>query len=88
LIKFYKFYKVNFVYFLNHYIYIMTKIQFIFIFCFCIYLEIDFKNMNQETFNKLFIMFLVFFNNFYVITKYSKTDNNIEIAQNTTTDDD
>lgn len=66
----------------------MTKIQFIFIFCFCIYLEIDFKNMNQETFNKLFIMFLVFFNNFYVITKYSKTDNNIEIAQNTTTDDD
>ena len=38
----------------------MKKKQFIFILCFCIYLEIDFKNMNQETFNKLFLMFLVF----------------------------
>ena len=66
----------------------MTEIQLIFLFCFCISLEIDFKNMNQETFNKLFLMFLIFFNNICVITKYSKIDDNIDIAPNTTNDDD
>jgi len=44
-----------------------------------VFLECNVKNMDQDTFNKVFIISFIVINNIYVITKYSSIDNDMDI---------
>jgi len=57
----------------------MIEKHLIFLFFFLVFLECNVKNMNQDTFNKVFIISFIVINNIYVITKYSSIDNDIDI---------
>lgn len=59
----------------------MIEKHLIFLFFFLVFLECNVKNMNQDSFNKLFIISFIVINNIYVITKYSSIitpDNKID----------
>ena len=57
----------------------MIEKHFIFLFFFLMFLECNVKNMDQDTFNKVFIISFIVINNIYVITKYSSIDNDMDI---------
>ena len=56
----------------------MIEKHLIFLFFILIFLECNIKNMNQDTFNKIFIISFIAINNIYIITKNSSiiTPNN------------
>jgi hypothetical protein len=56
----------------------MIEKHLIFLFFFLMFLECNVKNMDQDTFNKVFIISFIVINNIYVITKYSSKDNDID----------
>jgi hypothetical protein len=56
----------------------MIEKHLIFLFFFLVFLECNVKNMDQDTFNKVFIISFIVINNIYVITKYSSIDNDID----------
>lgn len=57
----------------------MIEKHLIFLFFFLVFLECNVKNMDQDTFNKVFIISFIVINNIYVITKYSSIDNDMDI---------
>ena len=57
----------------------MIEKHLIFLFFFLMFLKCNVKNMDQYKFNKLFIVFFIFINNIYVITRYSNINNDIDI---------
>ena len=57
----------------------MIEKHLIFLFFFLMFLECNVKNMDQDTFNKLFIVSFIVINNIYVITRYSNINNDIDI---------
>jgi hypothetical protein len=57
----------------------MIEKHLIFLFFFLMFLECNVKNMDQDTFNKVFIISFIVINNIYVITKYSSIDNDMDI---------
>jgi len=57
----------------------MIEKHFIFLFFLLMFLEHNVKIMDQDTFNKVFIISFIIINNIYVIIKYSSIDNDIDI---------
>lgn len=49
----------------------MIEKHLIFLFFILIFLECNVKNINQDIFNKIFIISFIAINNIYIITKYS-----------------